>query len=61
MKAPVIELSECIVCGVCIEACCEVFRMNEASYVEVIEMSTYPETDVNDAIKNCPMDCIYWD
>ena len=61
MKAPVIELSDCIVCGVCIEACPQVFRMNEAGYVEVIEMDAYPETDADEAIKNCPTDCIYWD
>ena len=61
MKALVIELSDCIVCGVCIEACPAVFRMNEAGYVEVIELSAYPEADVNEAIKNCPVDCIYWD
>jgi ferredoxin len=61
MKTPVIELSDCIVCGVCIEACPQVFRMNEAGYVEVIEMTAYPEADVDEAVKNCPMDCIYWD
>ena len=60
MKAPVIELSDCIVCGVCIEACPQVFRMNAAGYVAVIEMTSYPEADVNEAIKNCPVDCIYW-
>ena len=61
MKAPVVELSDCIVCGVCIEACPQVFSMNEAGYVEVIEMDGYPQSDVDEAIKNCPMDCIYWD
>ena len=60
MKAPVIELSECIVCGVCVEACPEVFRMNAAGYVEVIDLSSYPEAGVNEAIKNCPADCIAW-
>ena len=61
MKTPFIELSDCIVCGVCIEACPHVFRMNEAGYVEVIGMAEYPESDVNEAIKNCPVDCIFWD
>jgi ferredoxin len=61
MKAPVIELSDCIVCGVCIEACPQVFRMNAAGYAEITELSTYPEADVNEAIKYCPVDCIYWE
>ena len=61
MKVPVVELSECIVCGVCVETCPQVFRLNEAGYIEIIELEAYPESDVNDAIKYCPVDCIYWD
>jgi len=60
MKLPVIELSECIACEICIESCPEVFRMNDAGYVEVIDLSSYPEADVDEAIKNCPADCIHW-
>jgi len=61
MKAPVVELSDCIECGICVELSPEVFRMNEAGYVEVIDLSTYPQDAVDEAIKNCPADCIYWD
>ena len=60
MKIPVVELSDCILCGVCVEACPEVFKLNEAGYIEVIESADYPEKDVNEALKNCPADCIYW-
>jgi ferredoxin len=60
MKIPIVELSDCIVCGVCVEACPEVFRLNEAGYIEVIDLAGYPEKDVNEAIKNCPADCIQW-
>ena len=60
MKVPVVELSECIVCGVCVETCPEVFRLNDAGYIEVIDMEAFPESEVNDAIKYCPVDCIYW-
>ena len=60
MKIPVVELSECIVCGVCTEACPEVFRLKGAGYIEVIDFDCYPETEVNEAIKYCPADCIYW-
>lgn len=60
MKVPVVELSDCIECGICTELWPEVFRMNEAGYVEVIEMPKYPQAAVDEAIKNCPADCIYW-
>ena len=61
MKAPIVELSECIVCGVCVETCPPAFRLNDAGYIEVIELEVYPEADVNDAIKYCPVDCIHWE
>ena len=60
MRAPIVELSECIVCGVCVETCPQVFRLNDAGYIEVIELEIYPEPEVNDAIKYCPVDCIHW-
>lgn len=60
MKAPIVELSDCIVCGVCVETCPEVFRLSDAGYIEVIELAVYPESEVNDAIKYCPVDCIHW-
>ncbi len=61
MKYPIVELSDCISCGVCLEICPDVFRMNDAGFVEVIELAEYPESDVNDAIKYCPVDCIFWE
>jgi ferredoxin len=61
MKSPIVELSDCITCGVCVEICPHLFRMNDAGFVEVIELSSYPESDVNDAIKYCPVDCIHWE
>jgi ferredoxin len=60
MRTPTVELSECIKCGVCVELCPEVFRMNDAGYVNVSDLPDYPENEVNDAIKYCPVDCIYW-
>ena len=61
MKRPAVELSDCIRCDVCVEACPAAFRMNDAGFVEVIDLSSYPEEEVNDAIKNCPADCIHWE
>lgn len=60
MKIPVVELSECILCGVCEEVCPSVFTINDLGYVSIAELSAYPEAEVDEAIKNCPKDCILW-
>lgn len=61
MKKPVVELSDCILCGVCEEICPAVFRLNDAGYIEIIECAEYPQESVDEAIKNCPKDCIFWE
>ena len=60
MKKPLVELSDCIVCGVCAEVSPEVFRLGNAGYIEVVELDAYPQEGVNDAIKYCPTNCISW-
>jgi ferredoxin len=61
MKTPVIDLGECSDCEACLDLCPRVFRRNEAGYIEVVELSDYPEEEVVEAIKNCPADCITWE
>ena len=61
MKRPVVELSDCIHCDVCVEACPTVFRLNQAGYIEVVDLDAYPAEEVDDAIRNCPADCIRWE
>ncbi len=49
-------------CLGCIEMCPSVFRENDAAgYLEVIELASYPESDVDEAIKYCPVDAIVWE
>ena len=60
MRRPVVELSDCIHCEVCVEACPAVFRQNEAGYIEVLDLSDYPASEVDEAIRDCPADCIRW-
>ena len=60
MKSPVVELSDCIKCEICIEVSPSVFRMNDAGFIEVIDLAQYPEQGVDEAIKNCPANCISW-
>jgi len=61
MKIPVVEIGECILCGICTDICPAVFKENEAGFIEVIELKYYPEPEVNEAIKNCPAKCIDWE
>jgi len=61
-KQPVVDTSRCNLCGGCMELCPEVFRLNENScYVEVLELDTYPAEAVDEAINDCPQDCIEWE
>ena len=61
-KIPVIDLSECTDCGSCIAICSAVFVINdELGYIEVIDLSEYPEDEVREAIGICPADCITWE
>jgi ferredoxin len=61
MKRPVVELSDCILCEVCTSASPSVFNLNDAGFIEVLALDRYPEDEVDEAIKNCPGDCIFWE
>jgi ferredoxin len=61
MKIPVIDLGGCVDCEACIEMCPGVFRRNDAGFIEVVELQEYPKEEVEEAIKNCPADCIVWE
>ncbi len=60
-RRPVIELGDCIRCGICVEVCPAVFSLNQADYIEVADIDAYPESEVDEAIKHCPTDCITWE
>jgi ferredoxin len=61
MKVPVVDIGACTLCLGCVEVCPDVFRENDFGYIEVVEMETYPEAEVDEAIKYCPEDCIDWE
>jgi len=61
-KFPSIDLGRCTECKGCIEIAPTVFCYNPSTgMMEVIEQEEYPEDLVNEAIKNCPEDCISWE
>ncbi len=61
-NSPVIDIGRCTLCEGCLEVAPDVFRYNEAfGYIEVIDCEYYSETDVDEAKKICPVDCIEWE
>ncbi len=61
MRIPVLDIGTCTLCMGCVAVCPEVFRENDAGYIEVIELDAHPEECVNEAIKYCPENCISWE
>ncbi len=61
MKIPVVNLSDCNLCGGCVDVCPSAFRLNNLGFIEVIELPSYPEEEVDEAIKYCPKDCVLWE
>lgn len=60
-RYPSIDLGRCSYCRGCVEIAPSVFRYNPATaLMEVIELVDYPRDLVEEAIKNCPEDCISW-
>ena len=62
LKRPTIDLGACTKCGGCIEVAPKIFKFNDAvGYLEVCELESYDQERVDEAIKNCPEDCIEWE
>ena len=54
-------MGACTLCGGCIEVCPQVFSENDFGHIAVADLDSYPEDEVNEAIKYCPEDCITWE
>ena len=62
MAIPGIDIGSCSLCEGCIEVAPQIFQFNaNGGYMEVAELDHYPVEEVDEAIKNCPEDCIYWE
>lgn len=56
-----VDQDECIACESCIEICLGVFRMDEAEgKAEVYNPEGAPEDLIQEAVDNCPVECIHW-
>lgn len=61
-KRPTVDLSSCSKCGGCIEVAPEIFRFSESGgYLEVCDLDHYEVEKVEEAMKFCPENCIYWE
>ncbi len=74
LKQPLVDISECSLCDICIDICPNIFIKNDSGYIEVskeIKQRLYDDQgniidsvlfdDIQDAVKNCRGDCISWD
>jgi ferredoxin len=61
MRIPIIDIAACTLCMGCVEVSPDLFRLNEAlGIIEVVDLETYPEASVAEAMKYCPEDAIAW-
>jgi ferredoxin len=60
-RYPQINEDECIGCGNCEAVCPEVFRLNESlGRSEVLNPYGAPEEQIQEAVDQCPAQCIQW-
>lgn len=59
---PTVDLCLCSKCGSCIEVAPLIFTWSESGgYIEVQDLERYDREAVEEAMKWCPENCIYWE
>ena len=56
-----VDGEECIGCGLCEEIAPEVFKVNNEGVSQVIDPEGETENNIQEAIDECPVECIHWD
>ncbi len=61
-KTLFIDIGLCTECKGCFEIAPDVFQFNiEKGYMEDVDSDLYDDELVEEAMKNCPENCIIWD
>lgn len=63
-KSVYIETEDCVGCESCVEYCPEVFGFDEdeeKAYVIPEGVENASEESIEEAMENCPEECIYWE
>ncbi len=59
---PVIDTGKCSLCQGCVAVAPDIFFLDEnTGRMSVVNHDSYPESMVEEAIRNCPKDCISWE
>lgn len=61
MKSLFVELENCILCEICVDLAPHAFKINDAGFIEILDLDNYQDKDIQEAIKNCPKDCISYE
>lgn len=56
-----VEEEKCIGCGVCINACPDVFDLNDDNKAVIKDDADFDSCDLDEAIDNCPTEAIVED
>jgi len=59
-KKPYVDQATCISCEMCVNMVPAVFRIGEEGVAEVHDPTGASEKEIQDAIDNCPVNCIHW-
>ncbi|MDA8166128.1 MAG: ferredoxin [Desulfobacteraceae bacterium] len=59
-RAPVVDQTLCISCGLCTEIAGGTFELDENNLSRVIDPTGDPEEVIQDAIDSCPVEAISW-
>ncbi len=57
-KTLAVNMACCILCGVCTDLAPHAFELNDAGYIDVLELDDYEDKDIQEAVNNCPRHCI---
>ncbi len=60
-KKPYVDQETCISCELCTSIAPGVFRMNADNLAEVYDPEGDSEETIQEAIDNCPVNCIRWE